>query len=183
MVSDALCGTAQSSEDHTPLLLSQEEDDLMENDLLLKLLPISSSPRLDMPRLPLKDLFPVEQELKLPLKQEVEPEVPLPVQAEEIAKGKPKGRKAAEGGATVSSLVLHRGENWSKEELRRFVNQRKKQKSTEVVQQREGSTKKKVLHSSDDRNSVKMVSNGTQVQFFALFISFYCLQKDPKTSR
>ena len=153
MVSDALSGTVQSSEDHTPLLLSQDEDELVDDDLLLKLLPTSSSPRLKMPRLPLEDLIELtaERDVSLPVQF---------VEAREVVEGELReGKLADKGDTTVSSLVLNRGEKVSKEELRRFVGQRKKQKSAGIMRKvGKGKAEKKAGHSGGSRVTVKTVS-------------------------
>lgn len=113
-VSDALCGVVQSSEEqlnHPPVshdLTSREEEDLFRS-----IVTCTPSDGVESPG---KGVSGEERE------EEDDEELRM------LLRG---------GDTTVSSLVLHKGEKWSKENLRKWMSQRKKTKLTEFAEMRE----------------------------------------------
>lgn len=128
MVSDALCGVAQSSEEHSPISLDSKK----EQDLFLSILSRTPSPALCSGKEGIADdvdsLGKSQTEAR---KLEEEEEEEEDEELRELLR---------ERHSTVSGLVLHRREKWSKEKLRKWIKQRKRKKMAEFAELRESTS-------------------------------------------
>lgn len=128
MVSDALCGVVQSSEERLDCSPVSLESTMKEREerLFLSIAPQTSSPAL------FDDVDGATEGVESPEKGEGLEKVEDEEEDEELR------MLLREGDSTVSALVLYKGEKWSKEKLRKWVGQRKRKKLAEFAEMREG---------------------------------------------